>query len=172
MVLRQGLIQNLDIIHPIPDNMVRNAEIQCIVNPPDNPYITSEEFNEITSYIQNNTEHFFVDQSIFTFHSPDIEFDDRIKSVDSSNLKLRIVGLVPITSTISDIDIQTLTPKLDSKRPGFYKENLGTENLSNIGSKSMNSGGFWIDSASASAVPLKHRDQPHLWYILGIEMEV
>lgn len=137
--------------HPIPDNMVRNAEIQCIFNPPDNPYITSEEFNEITSYIQNNTEYFFVDQSIFTFHSPDIEFDERIKSIDSSNLKLRIVGLVPITSTISDIDIQTSTPKLDSKRPGFYKENLGTENLSNLGSKSMNSGGFWIDSSSASA---------------------
>ena len=71
-------------------------------------------------------------------HSPDIEFDDSIKNLDTSGLKLRIVGLVPLTACSSDIDIQTSTtvePYRTSKDTdtvftelpaGFYKESIGT----------------------------------------------
>lgn len=48
---------------------------------------------------------YFIDQSILTFHSPDIEFDTTTHSINESSLKLRLVGYVPITSTISDVDI-------------------------------------------------------------------
>ena len=47
---------------------------------------------------------FYVDESIVTFHSPDIE------NCKDKNLKFRIVGTAPINSLYSDIEIQTSTP--------------------------------------------------------------
>lgn len=37
---------------------------------------------------------FYVDSSIVTFHSPDIEFDDNFSRWDNSSLKLRIIGVI------------------------------------------------------------------------------
>jgi len=89
-----------------------------------------------------------VDQSILTFHSPEIEFDDSVRFIDSSELKLRIVGMVPITSSVSDVDIITSTPAENPKCIGFYKETLGSENISRLGAKGLNTATFWIDTAT------------------------
>lgn len=54
-------------------------------------------------YVENaksNTQ-FFVDQSIVTLNSPDIEFDTEVQNCATNNLKLRIVGAIPITSNAS-----------------------------------------------------------------------
>ena len=48
----------------------------------------------------NNTE-FFVDQSIVTLNSPDIEFDSSVRNQDTNNLKFRVIGYIPITSNAS-----------------------------------------------------------------------
>lgn len=40
---------------------------------------------------------FFVDQSVETFHSPDVEYSDRFANMDMDGVKMRIVGLVPLT---------------------------------------------------------------------------
>lgn len=127
--------------HPIPSNIERNAEIQCIYLPPRRPYVTRPFGTTIDKQIQEMKECYYVDQSIVTLHSPDIEFDDDVKNLDKSNLQLRIVGVVPLTSFASDIDIQTSTtvnnfwdstPKEEKKTPelpmGFYKENISREN--------------------------------------------
>ena len=121
--------------YPIPDNMSRHAEIQCIYNPPSDPYTQYTEDNVIGGYINSNKQNYFVDQSILTFHSPDIEFDDQVRSIDSSNLKLRIVGVVPLTASYGDVDVQTSTPVMgyvgtDGDLPmGFYKEKMGAANF-------------------------------------------
>lgn len=130
--------------YPIPGSFSRAAEIQCLYIPPDNPYVTTSQTFE-HEYIEKNGEYFFIDQSIITFHSPDLEFDERLQSIDSTGLKLRIVGLVPITGTTSEIDIITSTPQENSKYVGFYKENVGSENISILGSKALSAGIFWID---------------------------
>ena len=44
---------------------------------------------------------FFVDQSIVTFNSPDIEFDTEVQSYGVEGLKLRIIGAIPITGYAS-----------------------------------------------------------------------
>lgn len=49
---------------------------------------------------------FAVDQSILTFHSPDIEFDDTFDLLDYSGYSLRLVGMINFVSSIGDIDIQ------------------------------------------------------------------
>lgn len=142
--------------YPIPSNDDRKAEIQCIYDPPINPYI-SIEFNNIkvSEWVSENKENFYVDQSILTFHSPDIEFDTNVRSIDSSGLKLRIVGFVPITSFVGDIDIQTSTPPLnyqgqDTTAMGFYKEPIGVENVSRFGYRGIMSGAFWLDELSGA----------------------
>lgn len=145
---------------PIPSNNQRNAEIQCIWNPP-SPYI-NKNYNVI-DWVSENGEYYYIDQSILTFHSPDIEFDNEVRSIDTSSLKLRIVGIVPLTAFVSDIDIQTSTPvnnfyKSSELPIGFYKESIGVENSldyqidnypvridSYFGFKGLISGAFWFD---------------------------
>jgi hypothetical protein len=150
---------------PIPSNNERNSEIQCIWNPPANPYVASTSTDsDITSWVSKNAENFYIDQSILTFHSPDIEFDTEVRNLNTSGLKLRIVGMVPLTAFASDIDIQTSTPpnlfyKSTDSPMGFYKEPIGVENTFDIykgitrynfgnsyfGYRGLISGGFWFD---------------------------
>ena len=153
---------------PIPSNEQRNAEIQCIYNPPESPFINNKtNDNNVTAlnWVNDNGENYYIDQSILTFHSPDIEFDTATRSLDTSNLQLRIVGMVPMTSFVGDIDIQTSTPvnnfKGSDETPrGFYKEPIGVENSfsytenngklcfvedSHFGYRSLSAGVFWLD---------------------------
>ena len=150
---------------PIPSNDKRGAEIQCIYNPQDRPVLaTSTSDSDVIGWVSQNSENFYVDQSIVTLHSPDIEFDNEVRSLDTSGLKLRIVGIVPVTAFASDIDIQTSTPINNfydsSDFPiGFYKEPIGVENNftedyyrgygeSHFGWRCMMSGAFWFDEVT------------------------
>lgn len=164
---------------PIPSNNNRNAEIQCIWNPPSGPYVDDKATDsDVASWVSNNAENYYIDQSILTFHSPDIEFDNEVRSIDTSGLKLRIVGMVPLTAFASDIDIQTSTPVNNfhnrSEMPiGFYKEPIGVENDfsyegyegleehfgdSHFGWRGLISGAFWFDELTALSV-----DNPNLY---------
>ena len=152
---------------PIPGNSNRNAEIQCIWNPPSGPYVDDTATDsDVASWVSNNAENYYIDQSILTFHSPDIEFDNEVRSIDTSGLKLRIVGMVPLTAFASDIDIHTSTPVnnfYDSLElpTGFYKEPIGVENDfsyeelynhlgdSHFGWRGLISGAFWFDELTA-----------------------
>lgn len=154
--------------YPIPSNNNRNAEIQCIWNPPSRPYVSNDlSESDVASWVSNNAENYYIDQSIITLHSPDIEFDTEVRSVDTSGLKLRVIGIVPITAFASDINIQTSTPvnnfKDSSDLPmGFYKEPIGVENDftyntlginvygdSHFGWRGLISGAFWFDELTA-----------------------
>lgn len=141
---------------PVPNNWERNAEIQCIANAPAGPY-TASKGSELNSYTASHAEYFFVDQNILTLHSPDIEFDEGVQNLDSSGLKLRIVGVVPITANASEIDIQTSTPANDTSKMGFYKETTGSENNSYHGLKNLISGAFWFDKMTN----MKNVDDDH-----------
>lgn len=178
IVTLEGKQYNIDIVNkgawaefrhnrPIPGNSNRNAEIQCIWNPPSGPYVNDTATDsDVASWVSNNAENYYIDQSILTFHSPDIEFDNEVRSIDTSGLKLRIVGMVPLTAFASDIDIQTSTPVNNfydsSELPaGFYKEPIGAENDfsydglglhlgdSHFGWRGLISGAFWFDELTA-----------------------
>lgn len=147
--------------YPIPDNWKRNAEIQCIANAPANPY--ARNISNLSAWIADRSEYFFVDQSIVTMHSPEFEFDDSVLNLDTSSLKLRIVGKVPFTSNASNIDIQTSTPQNDVEKRGFYKEFIGVENISAFGSRSLLSGGFYFDKPYN--YQLKKKDWTYSFYV-------
>lgn len=178
IVTSKGAQYNIDTVNkgawaefrhnrPIPGNNNRNAEIQCIWNPPSGPYVNDTATNsDVASWVSNNAENYYIDQSILTFHSPDIEFDNEVRSIDTSGLKLRIVGMVPLTAFASDINIQTSTSVNNfydsSELPaGFYKEPIGVENDfsyeglyshlgdSHFGWRGLISGAFWFDELTA-----------------------
>lgn len=142
--------------HPIPDNVNLNAEIQCIANPPSSPLVELSDTGDkaaIASWVANHQEYFYVDQSIVTMHSPEFEFDTDLANMDTSGLKLRIVGRVSITGNSSDIDLQTESPGWLTNDdgytlPGFYNEGIGVENLSYHGLKSLISAPLYLDWVS------------------------
>ena len=156
--------------YPIPANNKPNSEIQCISTAPDKPLlgITYDGITESSSpetWVSQNKECFYVDQSVFTLHSPDVEFDDSLKSLDTTKLKFRIVGYVPIHASFSDIDIQADTPSNYSKSvdndgnyrywpvvaPGFVKTQVsaGTDTPT-YGWRCLLSGAMWFDDFSNS----------------------
>lgn len=61
---------------------------------------------------------FMVDENVVTFHSPDVEFNPSISSVDFSGTKLRIAGIAKLGATYGDIDIQTSSPGIN--KTGYY----------------------------------------------------
>lgn len=135
---------------PIPKSTDRNAEIQSIYDtvPPQ-----LEESDEVNSWVSVNSHRFYVDQSIVTLHSPELEFDDAYQNLNTTQLKLRIVGAVPLTGFVGDIDIQTTTPPnnfINSglMAPGFYKEPFKASNISRFGWRNLSTGVFWFDELS------------------------
>ena len=132
---------------PIPDNSKRNAEIQCITDTPISPYLNkfSNPITDSGKFQASYKENFFVDQSIITFHSPDIEFDDAIQNISGENLKFRIIGLANLTGFKSSIDVVTSTAAWDTDSPGFINRNIGVQNYSGFGCNELMSGPFWLD---------------------------
>lgn len=134
--------------YPLPNAYGLNAEIQSVRS----NSLGLEEVTTSSADLEKSSDLFFVDQSILTFHSPDIEFDDNIKNLDTSNLKLRIVGYIPLTSFYGDIDIQTDTPPNQFKGTsvtalGFKKFNISYSSESLV-KTTLNSGTFWYDDVS------------------------
>lgn len=129
----------------LPSTTKRNAEIQNHGGPEVSPYVIED---DVSSWVENNKHRYYVDQSIVTLHSPDIEFDDQLKFVDMSNLELKIVGIVPITGTQMDVNIQTSSPANSGMLNSFYNEFEGTQNVSNYGFRGMVSGAMWHDTLS------------------------
>ena len=166
--------------YPIPSNDKHNAEIQCIINPPhpylgietplshstlsqETPYYTEKTTSKEWAY--DNQECFYVDQSIVTFHSPDIEFNTELHNFDFSKAKLRIVGKVDFVSSISDVSIQTSTAALsieerDTKiitvANGFYHQQVGAKYPSHFGWKGLIAAPLWFDGAITRDNPQRH----------------
>lgn len=145
-------------------NISRNAEIACFNYAPSLDDILNND-----SKYRNN---YLIDQSIITLNSPEIEFSEDIQQMNMEDFKLRIVGIIPLTSFISDIDIASdETPYYvnyydsngtthhhmeqdnvtKTKAKGFHKIKIGTNTKGNkysssyFGDRICCSGAFWYD---------------------------
>lgn len=113
----------------------RNSEIQSNYQPTSSPFLhydsTKENADDIwdanvKDFVDTYGNDFFVDQSIVTLRSPDIEYDTEVQNLDLSDAKFRIVGIVKMSYTFSDIDLDTSTiPNFynttATQAKGFYK---------------------------------------------------
>lgn len=113
------------------------------------------------SEIQNDYS-YKVDTSMFTFHSPDVEFNN-ISLGDG--LSLNIVGVASFKSAYGDIDIQTSTSTLDPEAKGFVHRTINNPD----GVKSLISGLFYNDiSAKTTGYdPLPRLHLVYPWHRSG-----
>ena len=87
------------------------------------PIYTSVGLNPSALYESNIQ--FFVDQSIVTLNSPDIEFDTEVQNYSTDGLKLRIIGAIPITGNVSAHKIESSSGIVQM---GLNNENPPTPN--------------------------------------------
>ncbi len=148
-----GDVMEFRHFYPIPDNISRNAEIQTQVDIESLPLSNNKSSTKL-AFIDSNKSNFYIDQSIFTLHSPDIELDTEIQNLDLSNAKFRIIGIIPITANNSDIDIKIsdstrINEDAESsylkKGYGFYSKPKKWNNTSRHGYKTAASGIYWMD---------------------------
>ena len=101
----------------------RGAEVQNMLPDKD----TLDTISDADTY----SSHFFVDENIVTFHSPDLEFDTSLSNYNWDGVQLNIVGLAMLGAISGDIDIQTSTPPRGEITPGFVHTTIGYQTRNN-----------------------------------------
>ena len=164
--------------YPLGDSQQRNGEIQSMYNTrPSYDESNNERFNvgqysyqfpyvsssgdytkNCDKFISLWSDFFYVDQSIFTMNSADVQFDQALQAQSLDSLKFRVTGIVPISSFISSYDIITNTPpnKFYTEYnnslflpQGFYgSEVVGADMSTGHGYKSFINGAIWHDEVS------------------------
>lgn len=70
---------------------------------------------------------FAINNTQFTMHSPDLEFNDEMYSTDFTNSTYRKVGEITINKTLSDILIETESPTISANASGFIHKSFNEE---------------------------------------------
>lgn len=136
----------------------------------------------ITEWSNANSHNFFVDRSVVTLHSPDLEMSESLFSIDTTPYKLRIIGIAELSGFISDTNIQvksgpnnfyelvqadvnsvpakaTFTAS-DEVASGLYDTNIGVYNIDNLyGGNSRISTPCWIDSPMQKYTDMENKTQ-------------
>lgn len=106
--------------HALLGNTPRGVEIQSMADAPSGSTITSLGTvpEEIPSY-------FFVDENIVTFHSPDIELNEDLHSLNWDNARLEVIGVANLSAISGDLDIRTSSPVYNPASTGFIHTPIG-----------------------------------------------
>lgn len=116
-------------LDPLKTGSDRGAEIQNMIS---TNFVTANNSAKNDKATNNNA--FFVDQSIITMHSPDIEFDSSTKqALEGGDFELDIVGSVEFKTNAGDITIQTSSAVPAPNDNGFFHKSFLTTNYENKG---------------------------------------
>lgn len=116
-------------LDPLKTGSDRGAEIQSMIS---TNFVTANSNAKNDKATNNNA--FFVDQSIITMHSPDIEFDSSTKqALEGGDFELDIVGLVEFKANAGDITIQTSSAVPAPNDNGFFHKSFLTTDFENKG---------------------------------------
>lgn len=136
----------------------KNLEIEGAVKTYDSCFTTEKKHSK-----ECNTQ-FFVDQSILTLNSPDIEFDTDVQNYSWDGLKLRVVGAIPITAYQSSHSIKIDTEMIETGHnnddtsitalfgAGENSTNTIHNNVSSCGGQRMIADYLWNDVVVTSDV--------------------
>lgn len=94
--------------------------------------ISCADINNYYSYNSDDPQNMYVDWNTVTMNTPEVDFslEDSSSSIPTENLKLRIIGIIPLTSNASDIYVNTSTQPL--KVASFTGLHNTNDNHSNI----------------------------------------
>ena len=122
-------------------DVARQVEIQGSVQS-----YTSVDIGTKVANTKSNTQ-FFVDQSIVTLNSPDIEFNTEVQVYGNENLGLRIVGAIPITANASAHAIVAGSAMLES---GHNIDTSSTDSVNRFGTGETNYNVVYNNQANAA----------------------
>lgn len=168
--------------HPLGDSQQHNGEIQSMYTMRttdellDNtgyslnfPYLAVDAnlTDAANAFVRKYSDFYYVDQSIVTMNSADIQFDQTLQATDFGECKMRIIGFIPMHSFMSSVDIMTNTPPNkfytdddDSVLipQGFYNsESVGAKmEECGFGWKSLISAGLWHDDLAHTSLRTGH----------------
>lgn len=113
---------------------------------------------------RTNSPHFFVDQSVLTFHSPDVDFNN-ITNIESYKYHLMLTDLAHFSSNVGDIDITTSSPPIGSMSgvatsKGFF--HYSTLSKSGQAFRKLVAGLFYVDAPVRKK--REEEDQPYVYY--------
>ena len=91
-----------------------------------------------------NKSNYFVDQNMLTLHSPDIN-DNNISLIESGQWKVRVVGVIPITSNYTSYDIQSDGTLFNISNLGKLTYDFSHSNMSTE-AYGLSSAGLWNDA--------------------------
>ena len=126
-------------------------EIQNAENMYDSP------FSEYDKKKNTTNAEFFIDQSIVTLNSPDIEFDTDVQNYTKEDLKLRIVGAIPITASASAHSINASTPMLE------VNHNVESDKMDVFGVGELNNNVYHENSRDTNRFGSKRLVADYLW---------
>jgi hypothetical protein len=92
---------------------------------------------------------FYIDESVCTLNSPEIEYNPTVQKIDLSNYKLNIIGAANITGYKNNINIDYETPPAilgSVVSQGFRHEPFEIQNFNTEAYRYMLSGAYWYDS--------------------------
>ena len=127
--IEKGATVAFSHLSPLYSGSDRGAEIQNMVD------TTFDVVNKEAKTVKGtNKNTFFVDQSIVTMHSPDIEFDtSTMQALEGNEFELDIVGVVNFKSNAGDISITTSSAVPAPSDTGFFHKSFTTTNYENKG---------------------------------------
>ena len=64
---------------------------------------------------------FFIDENVVTFHSPDLDYNEDLWSIDYTGYELQIIGAVPLNSIYGNVNIETKSPPKSSSGGSIFK---------------------------------------------------
>ena len=97
-------------------------------NPQDTHLVTSSDKYEV----EDLTNIFVVDWQYLTFHSPEFEFKDSFRNIDTTTLKCKVIGKYLVSANQGDIHIMTSSSPIASDAQGFCHRQISTVNASRI----------------------------------------
>lgn len=137
---------------PTPDKY--NAEVQYGINPGDTPYQVLASTDEATRIIKANkyASNFGVDKTIVTFHSPELDtsYTDWMQNIPLDNIKFRVVGYVPVKTTLSDLTVSAENPFNPTVGKFYWSQIKDSSSSTHISGMSLSSFPFWVDSLALS----------------------
>ena len=152
----------------LPDYNDNNTDYAQEIQGALNRYTTIDTSNQLVGRYANTQ--FFIDQSIVTLNSPDIEFDTDVQNFKEENVSLRIVGIIPITGSVSNHKITSTALPKDSSGIGEIPQNIVYNNFSIWGSNRFVSGYIWNDAvlnSSTSVVDTRATYKVYPWHKQG-----
>lgn len=152
---------------PTPDKY--NAEVQYGIDPGNTPYQVLASTDEAARIIEANkyASNFGVDKTIVTFHSPELDanYTDWMQNIPLDNIKFRVVGYVPVKTTLSDLTVSAENPFNPTVGKFYWSQIEDPSSSTHISGMSLSSFPFWVDSVALNKDAYQPEDREgYYWY--------